>query len=166
MYFLWKCIVGMCLCAKDFKIHLTLYDLQVVGLWWRAKEYEVHLTLYDLILNNFTLNHLEKNSQVSDILCNLNNKVKIKIVCFLHLTKCLNMYDMLLLIFGGHVFWGHFFYLENSNFCLYHQSFSLPNLKKKALQCTYIWKMEGRVQKINTFQGWPIWFVGQSQEKN
>jgi hypothetical protein len=47
-------------------------------------------------------------SQVSmlDILCNLNNEVKIKIVCFLHPTKCLNMYDMLLLIFGGRVFWG------------------------------------------------------------
>ena len=64
-----------------------------------------------------------------DILCNLNNEVKIKIVCFLHPTKCLNMYDMLLLIFGGRVFWGHFFYLENSNICSYQPSFSLLSLK-------------------------------------
>ena len=131
------------LCAKDCKIHLTLYDLQVVGLWWRAKEYEVHLTLYDLILNNFPLNYLEKNSQVSmlDILCNLNNKVKIKIVCFLHLTKCLNMYYKLLLIF-----WGNFFYLENPNFCLYQPSFSIPNLKKKALPTFGKWRVGCRKQ--------------------
>ena len=76
-----------------------------------------------------------------DILCNLNNKVKIKIVCFLHLTKCLNMYYKLLLIFLG-----HFFYLENSNFCLYQPSFSIPNLKKKALPTFGKWRVVCRKQ--------------------
>jgi hypothetical protein len=68
------------------------------------------------------------------------------------------MYDMLLLIFGGHVFWGHFFLSGKFKFL------SVPTVifptKFKEKSPSYVWKMEGRVQKTNTFQGWPNWFAG------